>query len=107
MDIKIVDESTTPATFRTIHVEEGGMILLPPRVPHSPQRYADTLGIVIERTRTRENAVDDALRWYCDECHGIVYEEKFLCLDVVAQLKDIINRFHASDKRCPTCGHCN
>ncbi len=107
MVLKIVDESTTPPTFRDIPVEEGSMLLLPGRVPHSPQRFADTLGIVIERTRTGSNSVDDILRWYCSVCRGIVYEESFLCRDVQQQLKEIINRYHAGDKTCPTCGHVN
>ena len=83
------------------------MYLLPGRIPHSPQRFADTLGLVIERTRVGSNAVDDKLRWYCEntECRAIIYEESFLCKDVVEQLKAIINRYHAGDKKCPACGH--
>jgi 3-hydroxyanthranilate 3,4-dioxygenase len=107
MVLKIVDESTTPHTFRDIPILEGEMFLLPARVPHSPQRVADTLGLVIERTRVGSNAVDDALRWYCDspECRAVVYEEKFLCVDVVTQLKAIINTFNSGDKKCQTCGN--
>jgi 3-hydroxyanthranilate 3,4-dioxygenase len=107
MNLKIVDESTVPPTFRDILIEEGGMFLLPGKVPHSPQRFADTLGIVIERTRTGHNALPDKLRWYCGACKNIMYEESFLCADVVEQLKEIINRFHSGDKICPSCGTAN
>jgi 3-hydroxyanthranilate 3,4-dioxygenase len=105
MVIKIVDESVTPAVFRDIPLGEGDMFLLPARVPHSPQRFADTLGLVIERTRTGDNSLEDRLRWYCNQptCRSIIYEESFICLDVGTQLKEIINRYHASDKRCPVC----
>lgn len=107
MVLKIVDETTTPPTFKDILIEEGSMFLLPANIPHSPQRFENTLGLVIERTRVGANAVDDKLRWYCDECKGIVYEESFLCADVVEQLKAIINKYHSGDKKCPHCGHCN
>src|SRR5262249_22625813 len=34
-----------------IPIREGEILLLPPHVPHSPQRRADTVGLVIERAR--------------------------------------------------------
>ena len=45
-----------------IHIAEGEFFLLPPCVPHSPQRYADTIGIVFERERLAHEL--DGLRWY-------------------------------------------
>ena len=35
--------------FVDIPIGEGEIFLLPPRVPHSPQRFKDTVGIVVER----------------------------------------------------------
>ena len=104
MVLKIVDETTTPHTFKDIPIREGEMYLNPRRVPHSPQRFADTIGIVIERTRTGSNAVDDSMRWYCQECKNIIYEEFFLCADVATQLKEIIGKWNATDKTCKHCG---
>ena len=104
MVLKIADESTTPPTFKDIPIAEGEMYLLPARVPHSPQRFANTVGIVIERTRTGSNAVDDKMRWYCPGCSHVIYEEAFLCQDVATQLKEIINNFNNSDKTCKQCG---
>jgi 3-hydroxyanthranilate 3,4-dioxygenase len=34
-----------------IPIREGEILLLPPKVPHSPQRFRDTVGLVIERKR--------------------------------------------------------
>lgn len=58
------------------------MFLLPGNVPHSPCRFADTVGIVIERVRPK--GAIDKLRWYCenDECLSIVFEEGFECVDL-------------------------
>ena len=61
MDLKIVEHNMP----RTVHIAEGQMFCLPPRVPHSPQRYADTCGLVIERERLGSET--DALRWYISE----------------------------------------
>ena len=35
--------------FVDIPIGEGEIFLLPPRMPHSPQRFKDTVGIVVER----------------------------------------------------------
>ena len=47
-----------------VPIREGEVLLLPPVVPHSPQRRADTVGLVVERQRhapaqprTRDRAV--------------------------------------------------
>src|SRR4051812_32922610 len=34
-----------------VEIREGDIFLLPPRVPHSPQRPAGTVGLVLERKR--------------------------------------------------------
>ena len=47
LDLKIAEHNQP----KTVRVEEGQMFCLPPRVPHSPQRYADTCGLVIEREK--------------------------------------------------------
>ncbi len=36
---------------RTVDIREGDIFLLPPQTPHSPQRPAGTVGMVIERRR--------------------------------------------------------
>ncbi|KAI7885134.1 3-hydroxyanthranilic acid dioxygenase [Lichtheimia hyalospora FSU 10163] len=101
MTLKVVDDGE----FRDINVGEGEMFLLPGNTPHNPVRYADTIGIVVERVRLSHHK--DALRWYCEnpDCKRIVYEEWFHCTDLGTQLKPIIERFEAN-KDLRTCNHC-
>jgi 3-hydroxyanthranilate 3,4-dioxygenase len=48
---------------KNIVINEGFIFLLPGRVEHSPQRFADTIGFVVERTRNQEEM--DCLRSVC------------------------------------------
>ncbi len=104
MVLKIVDETASPAVFKDVRIEEGEMYLLPRRVPHSPQRPPNTVGLVFEIVR---NAADglahDTLCWYCPACRSVLYSESFICDDIDTQVAGIIARFDAS-MRC--CVHC-
>lgn len=99
MTLKVVEDGE----HRDIVIGEGEIFLLPSMVPHSPQRGADTIGLVIEQKR-REGE-DDGLRWYCEECGEILHEESFYLTDIVVQLKGAIQSFWADDEK-RTCGHC-
>ncbi len=58
-------------------------------------RFANTVGLVVERTRPEGSP--DAMRWYCPnkQAHGdtptLVREVKFQCTDLGTQLKPIID----------------
>ncbi len=88
---------------KDIDIREGEIFLLPPRVPHSPQRSANTVGLVIERRR-REGELD-GFQWYCDKCNTKLYEEFFQLTDIVAQLPPVFDRFWSTDKN-RTCNQC-
>ena len=49
-----------------IPIGEGEIFLLPPGMPHSPRRPANTVGLVIERTRRPGER--DGFQWYCENC---------------------------------------
>ncbi len=87
-----------------ITIGEGEMLLLPPRVPHSPQRFANTVGLVIERKRLAHEL--DAFMWFCDACNNKLYEERVYVDDIVGQLPPIFDRFYSSEdnRRCDHCG---
>ena len=87
-----------------ITIREGEMLLLPPRVPHSPQRFTDTVGLVVERARLPHEL--DGFMWFCEECSNKLYEEFVYVDDIVGQLPPIFERFWESDKNrtCTQCG---
>lgn len=87
-----------------IPIREGEIFLLPPRIPHSPQRFADTVGLVIERKRMPGE--QDGLMWFCENCHNKLYEEYFELTDVETQFPPVFNRFFGSleHRTCDKCG---
>ncbi|MBV6654582.1 MAG: 3-hydroxyanthranilate 3,4-dioxygenase [Mameliella sp.] len=99
--LKIINEAGEP---EDIQIKEGEMFLLPPRIPHSPQRPADTVGLVIERYRKEDEM--DKLMWFCDNCNHKLHEEVFPLEDIVTQLKTAINSFMDSEelRTCDNCG---
>ncbi|MBS1538369.1 MAG: 3-hydroxyanthranilate 3,4-dioxygenase [Bacteroidetes bacterium] len=98
--VKIIDDGVQ----KDIHIREGDIFLLPPKVPHSPQRGANTVGLVIERRR--ETTELDAFMWFCENCNAKLYEEFVELTDIVAQLPPIFKRYYGSDehRRCKSCG---
>ena len=89
---------------KDVVINEGEIFLLPPKVPHSPQRFANTVGLVVERKR-RDGELD-AFQWYCDECHTLLYEDFFQLRDIVKQLPPIFDGFWANEK-ARTCQSCS
>lgn len=90
--------------FKDIPIKEGEIFLLPPKTPHSPQRFENTIGLVIERTRKEEEL--DGFQWYCEGCGNLLYEEFLWVNDIVGQLPPIFDRFwdNMDHRTCKECG---
>jgi 3-hydroxyanthranilate 3,4-dioxygenase len=86
-----------------IPIRAGDMFLLPAQVPHSPQRPAGTVGIVIERRRTVDEL--DGFSWYCENCGTRLYLEEVAVRNIETQLPEIFARFY-SDVNRRTCANC-
>ena len=86
-----------------IPIREGEIFLLPPRVHHSPQRFADTIGIVVERQRRPEEL--DGFIWYCENCGNKLYEEYLHVANIETDLPPVFNRFYEDDRH-RTCSVC-
>ena len=88
---------------KDLAINEGEIFLLPPKVPHSPQRFKNTVGLVVERKRRKGEL--DAFQWYCDECNELLYEEYFQLTDIVKQLPPIFEGFWNNNtaRSCKSC----
>ena len=89
---------------RDVRIREGEMFLLPARVPHSPQRPAGTVGLVIERYRRAGE--EDKLMWFCENCHHKLHEASFAMTDIEKELPVVMNAFMESEalRTCDRCG---
>ncbi len=87
-----------------IPIKAGEILMLPPRVPHSPQRAADSIGLVVERKRLDSEL--DGFMWFCDNCNHKLYEEYLYVEDIVGQLPPVFERFYADEanRTCDNCG---
>jgi 3-hydroxyanthranilate 3,4-dioxygenase len=87
-----------------IPIKAGQFFLLPANIPHSPQRRADTVGLVIERRRVAGEK--DGLQWYCEQCNHKLYEEFFELNSIETQFPPVFQRFYDSlaHRTCRQCG---
>ena len=86
-----------------VPIHAGEIYLLPPRVPHSPQRGANSIGLVIEQKRRSEE--QDGLMWFCESCNHKLYEEFFTLRDVETDFPPVFDRFFGRVEH-RTCDHC-
>jgi 3-hydroxyanthranilate 3,4-dioxygenase len=99
--LRVIDPETGKP--KDIVLREGEIYLLPKGVPHSPQRSAGTVGLVIEQRRPEGSP--DRLRWYCDACFAQVHEASFMLRNIATDLKRIMEEFWSDDAlRTCACG---
>jgi len=98
MCVKIVEEGNR---HRDVVIKEGEMWRLPARIPHSPQRNAETVGLVIERRRTLTEI--DGLRYYKydENSTDILYQKWMNVQDLGKDLIPVIKGFLGSEE-CKT-----
>lgn len=90
-------------TLVAVPVNEGEIFLLPAKVLHSPQRTANTVGLVVEVKRP--NTLD-AVFWFCDSCGEELYTATYQFDQIGTELSPVLERVHASDelRTCKKCG---
>ncbi|MFT5581658.1 MAG: 3-hydroxyanthranilate 3,4-dioxygenase [Lentimonas sp.] len=89
-----------------IHIKEGEIFLLPAKIPHSPIRGENTVGLVIEKIR-RNSDYRDGLQWYCDECNHELKRYEFELDNIEKDFIPRFREFYASEesRTCDNCGH--
>ncbi len=88
-----------------VPLNEGDIFLLPPQTPHSPNRPANTVGLVMERKRHPDE--NDGLMWFCEKCNNKLYEEHFFLTSIEKDFIPVFKRFYNSNelRTCKKCGH--
>lgn len=101
MVLKIIDNGEP----KDIPIKEGEIFVLPAKVPHSPQRPADTIGLVIEHVRDIEQHTD-GFQWYCESCNHMLHEDYFKLVNIEKQLPETFNKFNSNTElhKCSNCG---
>jgi 3-hydroxyanthranilate 3,4-dioxygenase len=101
----IIVQVQVDGKMREVPIREGEIFLLPPKIPHNPRRFKDTIGLVIERKR--RPGEKDGLLWFCEKCNNKLYEEYFELKDIQAQFQPVFKKFYESEqlRTCSSCGH--
>lgn len=97
---------TKAGKMKDVHVSAGEIYLLAPGTPHSPQREAHSVGLVVERKR--HPGEEDGLQWFCEKCESKLYEEFFILTNIETQFPAVFERYYNSEHvNCKKCNHVN
>ncbi len=88
-----------------VPIKEGDIYLHPAKVPHSPIRPANSVGLVIERKR--ESHHKDGLMWFCDNCNNKLHETYFQLDNIEKDFLPRFREFYGSEamRTCKKCNH--
>jgi len=98
--LKVIEDGVK----RDIPIREGDIFLLPPQIPHCPQRPANTVGMVVEHRRPKGS--NDHLRFYCEKCGNVLFDPDFYLTNIAKQLKPLMEQFWGDEnlRTCKKCG---
>ncbi len=90
-------------TLVDVPIKQGEIFLLPAKLLHSPQRGANTVGLVVEVKRP---GTKDAVFWFCDNCGEQLYTASYQFDQIGTELSPVLEAVHASEdlRTCKTCG---
>jgi 3-hydroxyanthranilate 3,4-dioxygenase len=87
-----------------VPINEGDIFLLPPKVPHNPKRFANSIGLVMERKRRADEK--DGLLWFCENCNHPLHAVYFNLTDITSQFQTEFKLFYENKdlRTCKKCG---
>jgi 3-hydroxyanthranilate 3,4-dioxygenase len=86
-------------------IHAGDVFMLPAHTPHSPQRPAGSVGLVVERVRAADEP--ESYAWFCERCDSKLLEIARGPDDLLDDLKQVNRRFEADAalRTCAACGY--
>jgi 3-hydroxyanthranilate 3,4-dioxygenase len=101
-DIKVKIQENGKAV--EIPIKEGEVFLLPAKVPHSPIRPANSIGMVIETKR--KESEKDGLLWFCENCNHKLFEKYFKLTNIEKDFLPVFGEYYGSieNRTCKNCG---
>lgn len=91
---------------KEMELHAGDMYLHPGKVPHSPVRGENSIGLVVERVRA-SRGFTDGLLWFCDNCNHKLHEVYFELHNIEKDFLPHFQHFYNSEelRTCTKCGH--
>jgi 3-hydroxyanthranilate 3,4-dioxygenase len=88
-----------------VKIREGEIFVCPGGLPHSPRRYEETWGLVIERKRREEEKEEFA--WFCENCDARVLSRIVNQGNIPSQVSSVYEEFNANERlrACRACGY--
>lgn len=86
-------------------IKEGEIFVCPGGLPHSPRRFENTWGLVIERRR-REDEREEFV-WFCEQCDERVFFRVLNPQSIASQVSAVYNEFNGNEalRSCRGCGY--
>jgi 3-hydroxyanthranilate 3,4-dioxygenase len=88
-----------------VTIREGEIFVCPGGIPHSPRRFENTWGLVIERKRRADEKEEFA--WFCEQCDNLVLQRTMDQDNIPAQVSRVYQEFNENDqvRTCRACGY--
>lgn len=91
---------------KEITLGPGDMYLHASKIPHSPIRTENSVGLVVERKR-EGLGFTDGLLWFCEKCNSKLHEVYFELHDIEKDFLPHFKKYYESEelRTCKCCGH--